>query len=467
VRHVATGFFAALLISISLTLLTSAVICLGANPLLFEASEGAAPLLGILVGGYVSARGGSWKSGAGVGLVFVALWLGFWLYLMGRWNPLLWFEEGFPRLGLAHVGWWGAAILAGIGGGLLGKFRVTLLFSLVAAAYGTTLLLADRSLPAPNPSVVESQQSPRTSEAFGPLPDGTMGWTHTFDFRAGSELGVGIYDCDSDDSSPRDDSNTTYLGQNLLTLVGKLNSQKAPVRRQILSVINGGFFGASGWSVAHHELPIAHDGSALYRVDLLRPRDQAWFFAINSPAGVMAGLPRFSMLPSIPWDQLGHYQTVLGGVRPLRVDGRSLELKPGAGVTTLKCSRTSVGWNADGSEFYVLTVFDPDGELASQLQRRSGEPQTGGWDAAQVQKFWEDRGVPFALLFDGGESTQLAYRERDGSYFLLPSGYQYSFTLAYFRERPLRFTLPILPPSEAHRGVLNYFWVDGPVDGSR
>jgi hypothetical protein len=80
-----------------------------------------------------------------------------------------------------------------------------------------------------------------------------------------------------------------------------------------------------------------------------------------------------------------------------------------------------------------------------------------------VQEFWEKRGVPYAVLFDGGESTQAAFRQPDGSYFFVPSGYQYSFTLGYFLERPLRFTLPILPPSEAHRGVLNYFYVTGPA----
>lgn len=157
-------------------------------------------------------------------------------------------------------------------------------------------------------------------------------------------------------------------------------------------ISNGGFFGASGYSVAHHEEPIVQDGRVLYNVDLLRPKDQGWFFAVNSSTSVIAGQPRFSMLPSIPWGKLGNYQTVLGGVRPLRVDGNSIPLKPGAGATTLRCSRTSVGWSADGDKFYILIVYDPDSEAASQFQRKMHWFHAGGWDVSDVQKFWEQRG---------------------------------------------------------------------------
>jgi hypothetical protein len=106
-------------------------------------------------------------------------------------------------------------------------------------------------------------------------------------------------------------------------------------------------------------------------------------------------------------------------------------------------------------------VHDPDGEAASQIQRRRHQAQTGGWDVNEVQRFWEQRQVPFALLFDGGESTQLAFRDAAGNYHNVSSGYQYSFTVGYYHQRPLLFTLPILPPSEAHRGVLNYLYVTG------
>jgi hypothetical protein len=92
-----------------------------------------------------------------------------------------------------------------------------------------------------------------------------------------------------------------------------------------------------------------------------------------------------------------------------------------------------------------------------------GWKQTGGWDVGEVQKFWEQKGVPDALLFDGGESTQLAFRGPEDKYHYFSSGYQYSFTVGYLFDRPLRFNLPILPPSEGRRGVLNYLYINGPL----
>jgi hypothetical protein len=88
--------------------------------------------------------------------------------------------------------------------------------------------------------------------------------------------------------------------------------------------------------------------------------------------------------------------------------------------------------------------------------------QTGGWDVPQVQQYWEKKGIPNALLFDGGESTQLAFRDSKGGFRYVDSGYQYSFTVGYLFQRPLVATFPILPPGEAHRGVLNYLYIDAP-----
>ena len=71
--------------------------------------------------------------------------------------------------------------------------------------------------------------------------------------------------------------------------------------------------------------------------------------------------------------------------------------------------------------------------------------------------------MPNALLLDGGRiDPSWRFIHPGDSFHYLASGYQYSFTLGYLFQRPLRFTLPILPPSEAHRGVLNYLYVDGP-----
>jgi hypothetical protein len=465
VRHALLGFLYALLAAIGFSLLLSLVICLGADPEARTVSDAAFPLLGIFTGAYFASRSTSWRTGMRIGLLYAALWIGFWMYVMGRWNPFLWLEEGLTRLTISHLLWWGLAVLTGTVGGFAGRIRLSgflAIIILLCLGLGIFMFVGirpdDRMGVAPMEPVAGYQV-----ERQGPKFDQTTVYMLTFDFQKQNRFMVGLYDCDSDDAKPYDDSNTSYMGQSLDGLVNKLGHQADAAHRQTLCVINGGFFGASGFSVAYHEDPIVQDGRVLYNVDLLRPKDQGWFFAVNPSTSLLAGQPRFSMLPSIPWNKLADYQTVLGGVRPLRFNGNSVPLKPGAGATTLRCSRTSVGWSADGNKFYILIVYDPDSEAASQFQRKMHWTHAGGWDVRNVQAFWEQKGVPFALLFDGGESTQLAFRQAKGGYHELLSGYQYSYTLGYLFQRPLLFNLPILPPSEAHRGVLNYLYIDGPA----
>lgn len=461
VRHIILGFLYALIAAIGFSLLSSLVICCGVNPEARSVSDMVSPLLGIFTGAYFASQRTSCRTGVGIGLFYVALWLGFWIYAMGRVNFVLWVEEGFQHITNQHVIWWLLAIAAGTLGGLLSAIRlISFLQIILIASLGLVIAMYV--------SVKSGDVSAETVPGFQierqtPTADGTAVCLMTFDFQKQNQFNVGLYDCDSDDAMPYDDSNTTYMGQSMERLVDKLGHRADLLQRQVLCAINGGFFGASGFSVAHHEMPIVQDGRALYNVDLMRNKDQGWFFAVNAPQKVQPGQPRFSMFSSIPWERLEDYQTVLGGVRPLRVNGNSILLKPGAGSTSLRCSRTSIGWSVDGEKFYVLIVHDPDGEGASQVQREMHQPQTGGWDVNEVQKFWEEKGVPFALLFDGGESTQLAYLRPEGGYHYLSSGYQYSFTIGYLFQRPLLFTLPILPPSEAHRGVLNYLYVTAPV----
>jgi hypothetical protein len=458
VRPVLFGFVYALLAAIGFSLVFSLAICCGAAPEARNLSDEVSPLLGIGIGAWLAARETSWKSGFVVALLYVFLWIGFWLYLMGRLNPLLWIEEGASHISLDQLFWWAMALFSGMLGGYGRRIRPPAFLGLISIL-GLGLILATASFGIAGNSHEEAPTD-YDIERIGPAPDGTVVRLLTFDFHKSNGFSVCLYDCDSDDAHPFDDANTSYLGQTLSGLVQKLNYRAGPSRRT-LCVINGGFFGASGLSIAHHEEPLVQDGRALYQVDLLRPKEQGWTFAIHPSTSALAGQPRFVMAPEIPWDDLKNYKSVLGGVRPLRIGGTSISLKPGAGSTTLRCSRTSIGWSADGNKFYVLVVHDPDGEAASQIQRRRHQAQTGGWDVNEVQRFWEQRQVPFALLFDGGESTQLAFRDAAGNYHNVSSGYQYSFTVGYYHQRPLLFTLPILPPSEAHRGVLNYLYVTG------
>jgi Phosphodiester glycosidase len=464
-RHIFLGFVWGLLAAIGFSLLASLFICLGVDSEARSVSDAVCPVLGLLIGAYFAARGASsWKAGADVALVYVILWIGFWLYVMGRWSPALWMEEALPRLTIAHVLWWGFAIVVGIGGGMMRRVPLVWFGGIVAGL--CVVSLVPMTFVKPTAKISEGGAEAISGyriERQGPSSDGTVFYLLTFDSQKQADFSVGLYDCDSDDVGPYDDSNTSYMGQSIGGLVDKLGIRAEPARRRILCALNGGFFGASSYGVAHHEEPMVEMGRVHYNVDLLRPRDQSCFFAVNSTARVREGKPRYALLQDMPSGSKSDYQTVLGGVRPLRVDGKSVQLKPGAGATTLRCSRTSLGWSADGNTLYVLVVLDPDGELASQIQRNWNFTQTGGWDVREVQHYWEEKQVPSAVLFDGGESTQLAFRQPDDSYHFVASGYQYSFTLGYLLQRPLRFTLPILPPSEAHRGVLNYLYVDGPA----
>ena len=83
----------------------------------------------------------------------------------------------------------------------------------------------------------------------------------------------------------------------------------------------------------------------------------------------------------------------------------------------------------------------------------------GGWDIAQVQDFWKTRGATDALLLDGGESSQIAQRSSDQGWQWIHSSYHLTRTPGFWNKRPLRLVLPMLPPTMANGGVLNWFFV--------
>ncbi|KPJ64912.1 hypothetical protein AMK68_00055, partial [candidate division KD3-62 bacterium DG_56] len=187
-------------------------------------------------------------------------------------------------------------------------------------------------------------------------------------------------------------------------------------------------------------------------------RPGEWVFGISKQQGP----PRFHLEEAVPWEQLDRFQTAVGHVRPLRGAGKSPPLRPGPGVTRLKCSRTSLGWTADSRRFFVLIVRDPDGEIPGIRQMKAGRRQTGGWDLLQLQQFWERMGVPDAILLDGGDSSKLAYRRKADEYVSVTSGYLLSRTLGYSHDRPLRFFVPTLPAAQSQAGVMNYLYVEAP-----
>jgi hypothetical protein len=98
--------------------------------------------------------------------------------------------------------------------------------------------------------------------------------------------------------------------------------------------------------------------------------------------------------------------------------------------------------------------------MAAVRQQKSKYRQTGGWNVARVQKFWEDQGVSNAVLLDGGDSTQVSYASGANSFTTVRSGYLLSQTLGYWRDLPLRLYLPMLPASQSHNGVMSYLFIE-------
>jgi len=470
--NVLGALLVALSVSLFLTILAHAFVCLGLHPEAIYFANTAIPLQGILsgatfLGGRKNSRA---RDGLVMALVAVFFWFLIWGYLVARFDLSLWPVEVFGGLNYLHFGAWGAALVVGAVGGVIGKrmgkqrktnlhwFAYAVLVTLILPI---CMLYAVAGLPENTPSQIVTLSSGVTLRTDEAAADGTVLRLLTFDFAKEPGLDFGIYDADSDDAVPSDDRNTSWLGRSLELVVPRVQERLSAENRELRCLINAGFFGARDSWVAFHEAAIVVDGKPLYSSQVLKNDwpDQSWVFGISR----RGGRPQFHLEDDVPWEQLGRrFQTAFCGVRPLRVAGTSRVLKPGMGNTTLRCSRTSIGWSKDSSKFYILIVRDPDGETASLNQKKTGRP-LGGWDVHQVQQFWEKLQVPNAVLFDGGESTELTYRDAAGGYPMVHCAYHVSRTLAYWNQRPLRVFLPLLPAAPNQGGVLNYFYVHGPA----
>ena len=404
-----------------------------------------APLCALFLGGWSLKRAG-WKIGA----LAVAFWLVVWLLLVGRFSPLGWLFDGLGNLTWAHFLSWSAALFVAFAGGVLGaRFRSKGAFGaalalILVALWSAQWLDSSAYREVKNKALIFSREQ----------NDGTQIRLLAYDLRT---INAGIYDADSDDARPHDDRNATWLGQAMPLVWRKIERRSGS---RTLCAVNGGFFGAEFPYLARHEAPIVSDGIARYDSRVL---ETDW-----PTQNCLLGWKRandklqFSIVEDAEFGGLTpRFDGALGGVRALIVDGQARELKPGMGGTTLKCSRTSVAWQA--GEFYVLSVRDPDGEAASlraDKREKAGEigVQVGGWNAHQVQQFWASRGVENAVLFDGGESTQLAFQTSSGV-FNSHSSYHFTRTPFCINRKPVRFVLPMLPGFEANGGVLNYFYL--------
>ena len=421
-------------------------ICLwGFAPETLMLGDSFAPLCALFLGGWAVKRAG-WR----VGACAVAFWLLAWLLLMGRFSPAGWWHDGILNLNWTHCVSWAAALLTAYLGGLTGaRFAakgtlIAATLTILVALWSAQWLTGARWRNVPSDALVFARET----------ADGTQIRLLRYDL---SKVKPGVYDADFDDANPSDDRNASWLGQ-AIPLVWHIIERASGGKT--LCAVNGGFFGAEFPYIARHEAPVVRDGIARYDSRVLETDWPAQNCALAWKTG--ANGTRLSLLPDADFARLTpRFDGVLGGVRALIENGKALELKPGMGGTTLKCSRTSVAWK-DGA-IYLLSARDPDGEKSSLRANRREKAgaisqQRGGWDVRQVQQFWAQRKMENAVLFDGGESTQLALRTQSGV-MMTHSSYHFTRTPLNINDKPLRLVLPMLPAFEANGGVLNYFYL--------
>lgn len=466
------GIAICILLTLALTAWSYFLICLGLHPESTEVATLWPPLLALFcMGALAGARARTqrpWLAGLYPTAAMVFIWFVVWGYLAGRFTLADWAHSAIGGLTALHFREWGLALVSGVAGSAWGAWLVTIvparLTKWINIGLALAILTGVQLLSAREWNQETGSADGMTTSIEKPEPDGTVVRHFTFNFTTNPSLRLRLYDADSDDLVPFDDSNSSYMGQGIDLVGAKLDRAARGEGKKLLCAFNSGFFGARDRRIAFHEAPVVIDGKTLYDVDLIRPKEQAWVFAMNSAAQISAGAPRFQLVPEMPWEELAKYETALAGVRPLRVDGKSLELKPGIGSTRLRFARTSIGWSADGNTLHVLIVRDPDTEGSSNLQRKGQKTQTGGWDVREVQAFWEKQNVPEAILLDGGESTQAVYRNGRGGLTCLRAGYHWGIPLGHVGSRPM-VTLPaMLPRLQNCRGVLNYLYVEaGPL----
>jgi len=456
---IVAGIGIALLLPFLLGPLVYLGVALGLPPRIIPPAEWLAPLVGIAGGALLVGRGHrGWLAGLWLAAGLVLLWAVTWCIIMDGGNLLLWGREALPKLTGLHLLAWALALCTGalaghasnrlamrprgIAQGIGGLCCVFLFVPLITACF--TARPATGTL-APGVTV---RQEPFT-------PDGTALTLVTADLAKNPRLTVGVYDCDLDDVNPGDDHNATWLPMSLPFALPRIRAQAHRQGETVLCACNGDFFYNLIWR-GSHLVPIVVNGQAYYNVHGLFSREQDWQLGFRREGGRL----RFVLEHDFSWPRWQtEFETALGGVRPLRVAGESLELKPGNGNTRLRCARTSLGWSADSSHCYLLIVEDLDGEGPGMIQKkRDPQRQTGGFDMRQLQQYWERLGVPNAVVFDGGDSTQFVYHANGADHFL-HSGYLLSTTLGYLNQRPIRLFAPLLPPQFDHVGVMNYLYL--------
>ncbi len=294
--------------------------------------------------------------------------------------------------------------------------------------------------------------------------DGTAIELFDYDFSENPQLHLQIYDQDEDDETPLDNS-VHYWNMGVLQAINHLHQAK---KGTVIAAWNGLFFDLNGQgssAIGSHLTPVVINGELRYpQLPTYR-----WTFGVKYPTD---GYPQFSVkfMPSAT-ELTRSFDYCSGAAQCVIKDGKPLKLEPypasgqnipkphgatpaEAGyipmVDHMKVSRTSLGWSKDNRHLYMLFVKAPGTETESALSLRHGEPYSGGWTLADVQRFWISKGVWCAINSDGGGPAQLAYLRKDGSYTVIPPRWSANNT---------RLTMKPDATNAPRGGSLMYFYV--------
>jgi hypothetical protein len=294
----------------------------------------------------------------------------------------------------------------------------------------------------PWPGARQDNPHPGVTHYYVLAKDGTTVDALHFDLKKNPRLRFELYSQDQDDQKPWDNIGH-YLPMGVGQAVRHLNqSQRGPV----VAAWNGPFFGyyhrAGLTDAAFHLAPVVIDGKLHHN-----GTNHRWTFGVK----YRDGKPTFKLF-HLPGREVlqREFDFASGTIQCLIKDGKVLRLQPFPRPGQLfpkqpvpstpqevghipyfdhaKFARASIGWSKDNQQLWMILVHEPkqDGEGQSIRNLIKGNPQEGGWNVPDLQRFWKSllaQGLIWnAINSDAGGVGQLCYLLPDGNYNLIPPG---------------------------------------------